>query len=128
LPICSHRISVFTSPTPLRAGPVDVSILVQNAATGEPTVKPQVTVRARRRGQPTDMVTCLATTEAATNKLFRAAVFELPEPGWWDVEVQIEGLREPVRVEFEMEAAERLPTWRTLWPWVAWPGGDGGVF
>jgi hypothetical protein len=30
-----YRVSVFTSPTPLRAGPVDVSVLVQDAATGE---------------------------------------------------------------------------------------------
>ena len=33
-----------------------------------------------------------ATTEAATNKLFRAAQFELPEPGRWEMQVQVEGL------------------------------------
>ena len=30
-----YRITVFTAPAPLRAGPVDVSVLVQEAATGE---------------------------------------------------------------------------------------------
>ncbi|HEV3259998.1 MAG TPA: hypothetical protein VG013_24230, partial [Gemmataceae bacterium] len=28
-----YQITVFTAPTPLRAGPVDVSVLIQNAAT-----------------------------------------------------------------------------------------------
>ena len=30
-----YQIAVFTSPTPIRAGPVDVSVLVQDAATEE---------------------------------------------------------------------------------------------
>ena len=30
-----YRITVFTAPTPFRAGPVDISVLVQDAATGE---------------------------------------------------------------------------------------------
>ncbi len=29
-----YQIAVFTEPTPLRAGPVDVSVLVQDAETG----------------------------------------------------------------------------------------------
>ncbi len=121
--VSGYRVSVFSSPTPLRVGLVDVSVLVQDAATGQPVPDAQVTVRARHRTEPSASVTCAATAAAATNKLFRAAVFELPEPGWWDVEVEIGGLREPVRLNFEMEAAERLPTWRSLWPWLAWPAG-----
>jgi hypothetical protein len=31
-----YRVTVFTDPTPLRAGPVDVSVFVQDADTGEP--------------------------------------------------------------------------------------------
>ena len=116
-----YQISVFTSPTPLRAGAVDVSVLVQDALTGTPVAEPQITVRARHRDSESSTITSLATREAATNKLFRAAVFELPQSGWWDVDVHIDGLREPVQVHFDMEVAERLPTWRSLWPWLAWP-------
>ena len=39
-----YQIAVFTSPTPFRAGPVDVSVLVQDAATGECVPEAQVTV------------------------------------------------------------------------------------
>ena len=31
-----YQITVFTAPTPFRAGPVDISVLVQDASTGDP--------------------------------------------------------------------------------------------
>src|SRR5216117_196444 len=80
-----YQIAVFTSPSPFRAGPVDVSVLVQDAATGECVPEAQVTVCLKAPGAGRTLE-CPATTEAATNRLFHAAVFELPEPGWWDVE------------------------------------------
>src|SRR5262245_36396525 len=85
-----YQITVFTSPTPLRAGPVDVSVLVQDAATGECMPEARVTVCLKGPGAGR-MLEYPATTEAATNKLLRAAEFQLPEPGWWDVSVAVEG-------------------------------------
>jgi hypothetical protein len=111
---------VFTSPTPLRAGPVDVTVLVQDAATGEcvPQARATLSLTARKTGtflqQP-------ATAEMATNKLCLAAVFQLPEPGWWDVDIAIEGAQGPARVRFGVPADEGLPPWQELWPWFAWP-------
>ena len=116
----AYRVTVFTSPTPLRAGPVDVTVLVQNAATGECVPQARATLRltARKTGtflqQP-------ATAETATNKLCLAAVFQLPEPGWWDVDIAIEGAQGPARVRFGVQADEVLPRWQELWPWFAWP-------
>jgi hypothetical protein len=116
-----YRITAFTSPTPFRAGPVDVSVLVQDAATGEPVTEAGVTVRATPRGRPDAGITHPATTEAATNKLFRAALFDLPEPGWWEVAVVVDGARGNAQVRFELEAAEPLPGWPVLWAWIGWP-------
>src|SRR5262245_30989354 len=86
-----YRVAVFTSPTPLRAGPVDVAVLVQDAATGAFLPSTDVTVRLRPRGAEAWAITQPATTEAATNKLFRAAVFELPSAGAWEVEIDVTG-------------------------------------
>src|SRR5262249_8102949 len=116
-----YRITVFTEPTPFRAGPVDVSVLVQDARTGQPVKEARVTVRAALRGRPGEAAVHPATVEAATNKLFRAACFEVPEPGWWEIEVAVEGERGPAQVSFEVEAAEPLPRWLSLWPWLGWP-------
>ena len=78
-----YLITVFTAPTPFRAGPVDISVLVQDALTGEPTdPRPRVTVRMTKPGQLA--LEYPATTEAATNKLLHAAQFELPDAGRWD--------------------------------------------
>ena len=116
----NYQVAVFTSPTPLRAGPVDISVLVQDPATGECTPQAQVMVRltARASGQALEFP---ATAEAATNKLFRAAVFDLPEAGVWDVEVSVEGSQGPASVHFQLEAGEALPRWLDLWPWYSWP-------
>jgi hypothetical protein len=115
-----YQIAVFTSPTPLRAGPLDISVLVQGAATNEWLAEARVTVFLKA-AQGRHTLECQATTEAATNKLFHAALFELPEAGQWDVEVAVEGPMGPARVEFSVEAAEAQPRWRELWPWFTWP-------
>lgn len=116
-----YRVSVFTSPTPVRAGPVDVSVLVQDADAGELVPDVRVVVRAAPRGQPATVVSYPATAEAATNKLYRAAVVELPEPGWWHMEVTVEGVRGSAQVRFAVEAANRPPRWPALTLWVGWP-------
>src|SRR5262249_38640230 len=84
----NYQVAVFTSPTPLRAGPVDVSVLVQDAATGECLPQAHVTVRLKAAVTGRNLE-YPATTEGTTNRLFRAACFDLPEPGWWDMEVAV---------------------------------------
>src|SRR5262245_48712682 len=86
-----YQITVFTAPTPFRAGPVDVSVLVQDAATKQALPRAQVTVRVAPLPGRHAAVSSPATTEAATNKLLHAALFELPEPGWWEPEIVVEG-------------------------------------
>ncbi len=114
-----YQITVFTAPTPFRAGPVDVSVLVQDSLTGEPLTGARVTVRMSKPGQLT--LEYPATSAAATNKLFLAAQFELPEPGRWDMQVEVDGSQGLVVVSGEVEAAEPLPRWREIWPWFGWP-------
>jgi hypothetical protein len=116
-----YRITVFTEPTPFRAGPVDVSVLVQDAATGEAVPGAQVTVRAAPAGRSGEAAEHPATTEAATNKLLRAALFELPEAGLWELEVVVQGPLGVGRVRCQVDAAEPWPPWLSLWAWVAWP-------
>jgi hypothetical protein len=116
-----YQIAIFTSPTPLRAGPVDVSVLVQDASTGVYLPESRATVRLTSRVDPALALEYPATAEGATNKLFLAAQFDLPRPGAWDVEVRIEGPRGTAVVRCEMEADEPLPRWLEVWPWIAWP-------
>lgn len=115
-----YQVAVFTAPTPLRAGPVDISVLVQDAATGAwaPEARVVVQLKASQSGRRLEFQ---ATTEASTNRLLHAAVFDLPEPGLWEVEVAIDGPPGPARVHFALEADEAQPRWQELWPWYSWP-------
>jgi hypothetical protein len=99
---------------------MDMSVLVQDAATGEIVPEAQVSLHftARESGESLEEH---ASAEAATNKLFRAALVQLPVPGWWDVEVAVEGPQGPAVVRFPMEADEAPPPWWDLWPWFTWP-------
>src|SRR6516225_10741923 len=63
----AYQVTVFTAPTPFRAGPVDVSVLVLDAGTGEYVPEARVTVRLRARATGTVLV-YPATAAAATNK------------------------------------------------------------
>ena len=117
----AYDIAVFTAPTPLRAGPIDISVLVQDAATGEMVPDARLTVTVAPRGRPGETIRRAATIEAATNKLLRAALLELPQPGWWDVEVAIKSGKAEEQVRFSLQAANRSPRWVALWPWLGWP-------
>jgi hypothetical protein len=116
-----YQITIFTAPTPFRAGPVDVSVLVQDAATKKALPDAQVTVWVGQSARGRAAVPYTATTEAATNKLLHAALFELPEAGSWEVEVVVQGPLGTDRVRCAVEAGEPLPRWLAFWPWVSWP-------
>jgi hypothetical protein len=117
----AFRVTVLTAPTPFRAGPVDVSVLVQDARTGEVVPDAKVTLRLFARDNPSEIRQYAATTAAATNKLFYSALFDLPAPGWWTLETDVERAQKTARVSFQMEAAGPLPRWAGFWPWFTWP-------
>ena len=111
-------ITVFTSPTPPRAGMVDVSVLVQDATTNMPRLDVPVEVSATRDHEPARVVHATATAENATNKLFQAAWLELPEPGLWNLDVVV-GSEHAIRIPLVVEAP--LPGWLPLAGWIGWP-------
>ncbi len=116
-----YQVTIFTNPTPLRAGSVDISVFVQDADTGEPAAGVRIIVQAAPRGQSDQAVIQEATTAAATNKLFQSAIFELPESGWWNIEAKVDGEKGQGSVHFDVEVADHPPSWQTMAPWVGWP-------
>jgi hypothetical protein len=118
-----YRISVFTSPTPWRAGPVDVSVLVQDAITGDPRADVAVTITLSSLDQPDTSFVETATAGSATNRLFQAAEFELPRAGRWWIGVAVRGPLGAEACGFELLASEALPSWLRLSRWIGWPAG-----
>ncbi len=116
-----YEIAVFTAPSPFVAGPVDISVLVLDSATGEPVLDAKVVVKVAPLGRPEAAELHPATSGAATNKLFYAALFELSEPGFFMVEVVIETAKQEAQVRFQVEVANGLTRRMDLWPWICWP-------
>ena len=117
-----YRVTVFTSPTPLRSGIADVSVLIQDS-TGKSVPNAMITVELSHPNQGVSPNRILATHAAATNKLFQAALVEIPTPGRWNVQIECtpDANQAPIEVAFAMEAAPPLPRWLSAWPWFCWP-------
>jgi hypothetical protein len=124
------RISVFTSPSPVRAGPIDVSVLVQEVESGDVAREPDVQVELVSHNGQHHVAIVKATFAAAENKLFRAAKLNLPAPGRWDVRVECRDKRisDPIRVSFSMDAGDAASKWYAVWPWISWPAAVVVIF
>jgi hypothetical protein len=125
-----YQVTVLASPAALHVGAADLSVLVQDAASGQPVDGLSVTLCLSPEGAPpADGLRVEATRAAATNKLFYAAPFDLPTAGRWTLTAEIGPRRgEPAAaargtstVQGPLEVAGRLPRWLELWPWIAWP-------
>jgi hypothetical protein len=114
-------ITVFTTPTPLRAGPVDVSVLVQDANTGRPLTDVPIVVHVHPIQNSLRKTATPATTEATSNKLMCAAELDLSEPGWWHVLIVMDGVEQGPPIAFDVEVAEPLPPWLHMGLWIGWP-------
>lgn len=116
-----YRVTVFTSPSPARVGPMDISVWVQDAASGATAADVQVELQLSP-GEPGGSTWHLAATrEAATNKLFRAATFDAPAAGRYRLEVNVSGPAGSAQLNCRFAVAEPLPQWQALWPWYSWP-------
>src|SRR4051812_8549025 len=81
--IGENRISIFTSPAVLRVGTIDISVLAQDAKTGAILRDSPIRIRLECIDRAVIPLEQEATFAAATNKLFRAAQFDVPEAGNW---------------------------------------------
>lgn len=115
------EITVFTAPNPLRVGPVDISVLVLDAQTGQPHLEVEVTVQLVPVGRPGATLSQVATSRAATNKLFRSAIFDVSHSGVFEAEVTVNRGKRSEQVRFRLEVAAPSASWSDLWIWIGWP-------
>ena len=80
-------ITVFTTPSPLRAGPVDISLMIQSSENQQPVLDCVANVQLRKEGSRS--IGSEATHQFSQNKLFYAAPLNVPESGVWELEVAI---------------------------------------
>lgn len=90
-PVGPYLVTVYSSPTPLRTGELDVSVLVQDST--QRVLAPRVVVDARplslEEGVTAEPIRRTADRAQATNKLFQAAKFNVDAPGEWEFRITI---------------------------------------
>jgi hypothetical protein len=113
-----YEVTVFTSPAPLRAGELDVSVLLQRPGSPEIVEDARIAVVVTTAGGAT-VGRFPATREQATNKLYYAAKFPLEQPGHYRITVEISGPEGSGAVGFEaaVEPAPSSAWWRSWWLW-----------
>lgn len=112
-------ITVFTTPSPLRAGPVDISLMIQSRESQQPVLDCQPSVQLRKEGATS--ILSEATHEAAQNKLLYAAQVNVPEPGPWELEVAIQPGDDSINVAGEITVAPANPVLLVYWRSLALP-------
>ena len=111
-------VTVFTSPAPLRAGPVDMSVLVQNRDTSQTVLDAAVSLHLQRADSD---IAIPATRARAQNKLLYAANVDLAEPGEWQYFVTVIHGDSRATVSGRMIAAPAATKLAAYWTYLAFP-------
>jgi hypothetical protein len=112
----AFRVAIFTAPEPVLAGRADVSVLVQDRASGEAVLDADVTLELLGPGGARSVVTA---GRHARNRLFYGAQVELA-PGAWIAAARVRrGASEAVvRASFEVRDSRRAAV---AWPYLSIP-------
>jgi hypothetical protein len=112
-------VTVFTTPSPLQAGPVDISLLIQSRENQQPVLDCVALIQLRKDDATT--VHSEATHEAAENKLLYQAQVKVPESGVWQLEVAITHESDSVEVGGAITVASSSPVVLAYWRSLALP-------
>ncbi|MCU1238945.1 MAG: hypothetical protein JWP63_6912 [Candidatus Solibacter sp.] len=113
-------ITVFTSPAPLSAGPVDISLLVQNRDGLEPVLDADVLLALRAQPSRSE-IRAQASRQKSQNKLLYAAPVTLVESGKWQIAVTILRNGERTAAAGTIDVAPTREMVASYWGYVAFP-------
>ncbi|MEI8387803.1 MAG: hypothetical protein WCG76_09395 [Verrucomicrobiota bacterium] len=127
------RVTVFAAPVPVRAGPLDVTFLVQEIPSNQPVTDARIACSARKLGPPSPNPVRLpawcstiapgtripATAAHSRNKLLSGAYLPVTEAGRWDLDIQV--ARGPANFSsvIPLEVAAPQTPLSTWWPLIA---------
>ncbi len=114
-------ITVFASPVPLRVGPVDISVMVQDASTSKLVLGAIVTVSLRAVHTRGPVIEAPASARSATNKLLYNATPGLPRPGEWELGVRVQRGATEVTVTRALPVVASRAALLDVWGYLALP-------
>jgi hypothetical protein len=134
-------VTLFGAPSPLRAGPADLSVMIQNAATGAPVLDQSVSLMIQASVSPESEAwvppccsmkkasgVVAATHAAAQNKLLYAANVILPASGPHELVVRIGKSEDAEILTAKLDVQPPAAPISHYWTWLAAPPLLIGVF
>jgi len=112
-------ITLLTSPTPLRAGMVDFSVLVQSHEIRDPVL--DAVVRLSLHNREGTSIEGEATRQQAQNKLLYAVVLPVEKSGSWDVEISVSRGSDAVRTSGEIAILPPRSPLASYWVYLLIP-------
>jgi hypothetical protein len=110
-------VTLFSTPSPLRAGPAYLSVLVESAQNQSPVLDASVVLQLRD-AQGTE-VNAPATHGQATNKLLYAALPVIPKAGNWAIRVKVTRNNETSMAAGTIQVLAAPPALIHYWPYFA---------
>jgi hypothetical protein len=132
--VCLHEasghflVTVFVSPSPLRAGPLDTSVLVQDQQTGDVILDATVKIAIQPLSGKDSRLLTVATRRHATNKLLQAARLDIPDPGWWELTVIVSRGGEDAILATKLQVGPAMNRVAVIWPFLLFPPIAIGLF
>ncbi|MFL6450638.1 MAG: hypothetical protein ACJ746_23590 [Bryobacteraceae bacterium] len=110
-------ITVFSDPSEVRVGRVDLSVLCQKSNDKSTVLDAKVFLHLTKPGGAEIVeFTLPATHEAATNKTLYAAHLDLPSIGNWKVKVDVRRGADEASVSGDLNVLPKEPLLMTYWP------------
>ncbi len=116
-----YHVTLLTSPSPPRVGTLDVSVVVNNAESGETLRDASIMLSLAPADEPDAAITRPAVTDQSPTKLFQMASFDLNRAGAWMLAANVEGPAGRTHVETIIQIGKPIPRWIDLAGWIALP-------
>ena len=127
------RVTVFAAPVPVRVGPLDVTLLVQEIPSNQPVTDAVISCSVQKVGPPSPVPVRLpawcstiapgasipATPAHSRNKLLSGAYLPLTEPGRWELNIQVTRGPTSFSASLPLDVAAPQQPLSTWWPLIA---------
>jgi hypothetical protein len=114
----AFNITLFSTPSPVRVGRTDFSVMVQNVASSQVILDADVRLHFVQRGANSIAeVSAPARHDKATNKLLYAAAVDLNSTGKWRVEITVQTARDSALVTGDLDVLPPEPPLLAHWPY-----------
>jgi hypothetical protein len=116
----AFNVTLFSTPSPVRVGRADFSVMVQNAADQSSILDADVRIHlVRHDSRSISEVSAPARHEQATNKLLYAAQMDLNTAAKYRVEISVQNSRDSALVTGDIDVLPPEPPLLAHWPYFA---------